>query len=224
MQPYHAPAGRNVTLPDMPEFGRVSLIDVSAFDAGTPHVSARLPLLDDFRSHVWSTEDYGETWTRIVDGIRDDAYVNLVREDPNREGLLYAGTNHGVYVTFDDGGWWWELTPGLPDMPVTDVIPEQDEVVLAWWVGEGVGSAQEAKLDVIDATSQVVRAIEPAGEAEERDRWSGPTLPWGPGSSCGGWEWRRWWWVGVGGRFREGTKRAQSCGQVGGLGTWEAEG
>lgn len=54
-----------------------------------------------------------------------------MREDPNREGLLYAGTNHGMYVTFDDRGWWQELNPGLPDMPVTDVIPEHDELAMA---------------------------------------------------------------------------------------------
>ncbi|MDE2796791.1 MAG: glycosyl hydrolase [Gemmatimonadota bacterium] len=199
---------RNVTPPDMPEFG---------------------------------TEDYGETWTRIVDGIRDDAYVNSVREDPNREGLLYAGTNHGVYVTFDDGGWWQELNPGLPDMPVTDVIPEHDElamashgrgfwvldnvaplrqweagsegvpgtaerdlvlfepavayrsgggVVLSWWVGEGIGSAEEATLEVIDATGQVVRTFEPAREGEERDRWSGPALPLGTGLQRVRWDLR----------------------------------
>ena len=216
----------------MPDFGRVSLIDASAFDAGKAYVSARLPLLDDFRPHVWRTEDYGETWTRIVDGIRDDAYVNSVREDPNREGLLYAGTNHGVYVTFDDGGWWQELNPGLPDMPVTDVIPEHDElamashgrgfwvldnvgplrqweggsegvpgtterdlvlfepavayrsgggVVISWWVGEGVESATEAKLEVLDATGEVMRTFAPAEEGEERDRWSGPALPVGAG-------------------------------------------
>ena len=64
---------KNVTPPDMPDFGRVSLIDASAFDAGKAYVSARLPLLDDFRPHVWRTEDYGETWTRIADGIREDA-------------------------------------------------------------------------------------------------------------------------------------------------------
>ena len=74
----------NVTPPDMPDFGRVSLIDASAFDSGRAYVSARLPLLDDFRPHIWRTDDFGETWTRIVDGIRDDAYVNSVREDPNR--------------------------------------------------------------------------------------------------------------------------------------------
>ena len=212
---------KNVTPPDMPDFGRVSLIDASAFDAGKAYVSARLPLLDDFRPHVWRTEDYGETWTRIVDGIREDANVNSVREDPNREGLLYAGTNHGVYVTFDDGGWWQELNPGLPDMPVTDVIPEHDElamashgrgfwvldnvgplrqygpgildrdvvmfdpapayrsangVVISWWVGEGVESTEDAKLEVLDATGQVVRTFEPAREGEERDRWSGSAL------------------------------------------------
>ncbi len=211
----------NVTPPDMPDFGRVSLIDASAFDAGKAYVSARLPLLDDFRPHIWKTDDYGETWTRIVNGFRDDAYVNSVREDPNREGLLYAGTNHGVYVTFDDGAWWQELNPGLPDVPVTDVIPEHDELamashgrgfwvldnvgplreyrpgmldgdlvmfepapayrsangaVVAWWAGEGLEGAEDAKLEVLDATGRVVRTFEPAREGEARDRWSGPAL------------------------------------------------
>ena len=210
---------KNVTPPDMPDFGRVSLIDASAFAAGKAYVSARLPLLDDFRPHVWRTEDYGETWTRIVDGIRDDAYVNSVREDPNREGLLYAGTNHGVYVTFDDGGWWQELNPGLPDMPVTDVIPEHDELTMAshgrgFWVLDNVGALrqarpglaeedfvlfepatayrsangvviswwlkskpQEATLEILDSSGQVVRTFTPAVEGEERDRWAGPALP-----------------------------------------------
>ena len=145
----------NVTPPDMPDFGRVSLIDASAFDAGRAYVSARLPLLDDFRPHVWKTDDYGESWTRIVNGIRDDAYVNSVREDPNREGLLYAGTNHGVYVTFDDGGWWQELNPGLPDIPVTDVIPEHDELAMAshgrgFWVLDNVGPLREYRPGMLD--------------------------------------------------------------------------
>ena len=230
-----------VTPPDMPDFGRVSLIDASAFDAAKAYVSARLALLDDFRPHIWRTEDYGETWTRIVGGIREDAYVNSVREDPNREGLLYAGTNHGVYVMYDDGGWWQELNPGLPDIPVTDVIPEHDElamashgrgfwvldnvgalrqveggtegvpatterdlvlfepatayrsangVVLSWWVGEGGGSATDAKLEVIDATGEVLRTFEPAREGEERDRWSGPALPVGTGLQRVRWDLR----------------------------------
>ncbi len=121
----------NVTPPDMPDFGRVSLIDASSFDDAKAYVSARLALLDDFRPHIWKTEDFGQSWTRITNGIRNDAYVNSIREDPDRAGLLYAGTNHGVYISFDDGQVWQELNPGFPDIPVTDVIPEHDELAVA---------------------------------------------------------------------------------------------
>ena len=138
----------NVTPPDMPDFGRVSLIDASAFDAGRAYVSARRALLDDFAPYIWRTDDFGETWTRIVDGIRDDAYVNSIREDPNRAGLLYAGTNHGVYISYDDGGSWQELNPGFPDIPVTDVIPEHDELAMAshgrgFWILDNVAPLRQ---------------------------------------------------------------------------------
>ena len=138
----------NVTPPDMPDFGRVSLIDASAFDAGRAYVSARRALLDDFAPYIWRTDDFGETWTRIVDGIRDDAYVNSIREDPNRAGLLYAGSNHGVYISYDDGGSWQELNPGFPDIPVTDVIPEHDELAMAshgrgFWILDNVAPLRQ---------------------------------------------------------------------------------
>ena len=138
----------NVTPPDMPDFGRVSLIDASAFDPGRAYVSARRALLDDFAPYIWKTDDFGETWTRIVDGIRDDAYVNSIREDPNRAGLLYAGTNHGVYISYDDGGSWQELNPGFPDIPVTDVIPEHDELAMAshgrgFWILDNVAPLRQ---------------------------------------------------------------------------------
>ena len=140
----------DVTPPDMPDFGRVSQVDASAFDAAKAYVSARLALLDDFRPHIWRTDDYGETWTRIVGGIREDAYVNSVREDPNRAGLLYAGTNHGVYISYDDGGSWQELNPDLPDMPITDVIPEHDELAMAshgrgFWVLDNIAPLRQAE-------------------------------------------------------------------------------
>ena len=138
----------NVTPPDMPDFGRVSLIDASAFDAGRAYVSARRALLDDFAPYIWKTDDFGETWTRIVDGIRDDAYVNSIREDPNRAGLLYAGTNHGVYISYDDGGSWQGLNPDLPDIPITDVIPEHDELAMAshgrgFWILDNVAPLRQ---------------------------------------------------------------------------------
>ena len=138
----------NVTPPDMPDYGRVSLIDASAFDAGRAYVSARRALLDDFAPYIWKTDDFGETWTRIVGGIRDDAYVNSIREDPNRAGLLYAGTNHGVYISYDDGGSWQELNPDLPDIPITDVIPEHDELAMAshgrgFWILDNVAPLRQ---------------------------------------------------------------------------------
>ena len=93
----------NVTPKDMPDFGRVSQIDASNFNAGAAYVSVRRPLLDDRAPYIFKTTDYGKTWTKIVNGIRADAYVHAVREDPTRKGLLYAATQHGVYISYDDG-------------------------------------------------------------------------------------------------------------------------
>ncbi|MGE0554042.1 MAG: WD40/YVTN/BNR-like repeat-containing protein [Gemmatimonadales bacterium] len=121
----------NVTPPDMPDFGRVSQIDASAFGSGAAYVSVRRPLLDDLAPYIWRTKDYGKTWTRIVSGIRSDAYVHAVREDPTRRGLLYAATQHGVYLSYDDGDRWQELNPDLPDLPIVDLIVEDNELVIA---------------------------------------------------------------------------------------------
>ncbi len=145
----------NVTPPDMPDFGRVSQIDASAFDAGRAYVSARLPLLDDFRPYIWKTDDYGASWTKIVNGIRDDAYVNAVREDPNRPGLLYAATNHGVYISYDDGASWEGLNPGLPDLPIVDLIVEHNELVIAshgrgFWVLDNIAPLRQARPGITD--------------------------------------------------------------------------
>ena len=99
----------NITPPDMPDFGRVSQIDASAFDAGTAYVAVKLPLLNDQSPYIFRTTDYGQSWTKTVSGMRDDAYVHVVREDPTRRGLLYAGTQHGVYISYDDGDSWQPL-------------------------------------------------------------------------------------------------------------------
>ena len=193
--------------------------------AARAYVSARLPLLDDFRPHVGRTEDYGETWTRIVDGIRDDAYVNSVREDPNREGLLYAGTNHGVYVTFDDGGWWQELNPGLPDMPVTDVIPEHDELAMAshgrgFRVLDNVGRAGSGSRGARACQrrrrgSGVVRA---SGGVPVGGRSGAVVAGGGGGWECGGGD--------AGGvrRDRSGGPHLQACERRGGTGPVERAG
>ena len=121
----------NVTPPGMPELGRVSQIDASAFETGRAYVSVRRPLLDDRAPYIFRTTDYGRTWTKIVNGIRPDAYVHVVREDSTRRGLLYAGTQHGVYVSYDDGASWQSLALNMPDVPVADLIVQGNELVIA---------------------------------------------------------------------------------------------
>ena len=121
----------NVTPRDMPEFGRVSQIDASAFNDGTAYISVRRPLLDDKAPYIFRTHDFGRTWTKIVNGIRADDWVHAVREDPTRRGMLYAGTQHGVYLSYDDGATWRSLSLNLPDAPVVDLIVEDEDLVIA---------------------------------------------------------------------------------------------
>lgn len=146
----------NVTPKEMPDFGRVSQIDASAFSTGAAYISVRRPLLDDFAPYIFKTADYGRTWTKIVTGIRPDAYVHAVREDPTRRGLLYSATQHGVYVSYDDGASWQSLSLNLPDVPVADLVVEGNELVIAshgrgFWVLDNIAPLRQASPTVIAA-------------------------------------------------------------------------
>jgi photosystem II stability/assembly factor-like uncharacterized protein len=121
----------NVTPPDMPDFGRVSIIDASSFDPGTAYMAVKRPLLDDFAPYIFRTHDFGRTWTKIVNGIDPDEYVHTVREDPKRRGLLYAGTQEGVHISYDDGGTWLPLSLNLPNTQVSDLIVEDRDLVIS---------------------------------------------------------------------------------------------
>jgi photosystem II stability/assembly factor-like uncharacterized protein len=152
----------NVTPNGMPEFGRVSQIDASSFDDGAAYVSVRRPLLDDMAPYIFKTTDYGRTWTKIVSGIREDAYVHAVREDPNRRGLLYAATQHGVYVTFDDGAAWQSLSINLPDVPVADLIVEGNELVIGthgrgFWILDNIAPLRQYSAAALSANVHLYR-------------------------------------------------------------------
>ena len=88
--------GNNVTPPDLPEWTLISFIEPSPHDAATAYVAATRYKLDDYRPYLYKTSDYGQTWTRITDGIPDDDFTRVIREDPDRPGLLYAGTETGA--------------------------------------------------------------------------------------------------------------------------------
>ncbi|HKA18277.1 MAG TPA: glycosyl hydrolase [Blastocatellia bacterium] len=121
----------NISPKGLPEFSRISLIDASPHKPGTAYLAAKRYQLDDRRPYLYKTHDYGKNWSKIVSGIRADDYVHAVREDPKRPGLLYAGTEHGIYVSFDDGDNWQSLSLNLPDTQVPDLVVEENDLVIA---------------------------------------------------------------------------------------------
>jgi len=122
---------KNVTPKDLGNFARISLIEASPFRAGTAYVAANRYQLDDFKPYVYRTDDYGETWTKITSGVEPNHFARAIREDVKRAKLLYLGTEHGIYVSFDDGANWQSLRQNLPDTPVHDIAVEQRDLVVA---------------------------------------------------------------------------------------------
>ena len=139
---------QKITPPELPEFSRVSLIEASPNKAGTAYVTAKRYELDDRAPYIFKTDDYGKTWNKIVKGIPSNDFVNVVREDPKRAGLLYAGTDHTVFVSFDDGANWQSLALNLPDTSVPDLIVETNDLVIAtqgrsFYVLDDIGPLRE---------------------------------------------------------------------------------
>jgi len=120
-----------ITPPGMPDFGRVSLIDASPHNPAAAYVAVKNYQNDDRKPYIFKTADYGKTWTKIVNGIPDYDFVHSVREDPGRAGLLFAGAEHGIYVSFDDGAQWQSIALNLPDVQVSDIVIEGKDVVIA---------------------------------------------------------------------------------------------
>lgn len=121
----------NITPEQLPEWSMISMIDTSTFAPGRAYIAADRHRLDDFAPYIYKTEDFGKSWMKITNGIPDGAFVRVVREDPERKGLLYAGTETGVYVSFDDGRNWQSLQLNLPVVPIRDMVVKEDDLVAA---------------------------------------------------------------------------------------------
>jgi photosystem II stability/assembly factor-like uncharacterized protein len=119
----------DVTPPDLKPFMKVSIIDAGHFDAQTAYAAINTLRLDDMRPHIYRTHDGGRTWTAITNGIPAGAPVDAVREDPKRQGLLFAGTEREVFVSFDDGEHWQSLRLNMPATSIRDVIVKGDDLV-----------------------------------------------------------------------------------------------
>jgi photosystem II stability/assembly factor-like uncharacterized protein len=122
---------KNVTPTGLGSWTLVSIIEPSPHEAGTAYVAANRYKQDDFRPYLFKTSDYGRSWKKITNGIAADDFTRAIREDPTRKGLLYAGTETGVYVSFDDGVRWDRLGGNLPVVPIHDMVVKDSDLVLA---------------------------------------------------------------------------------------------
>jgi photosystem II stability/assembly factor-like uncharacterized protein len=121
----------NVTPANMPEWNMINSIEPSAFDEGTCYVAATRYKLGDFQPYLYKTTDYGQTWKKITNGINNEHFTRVVREDPKRKGLLYAGTETGMYISFNDGANWSPFQMNLPIVPITDLTIKDNNLIIA---------------------------------------------------------------------------------------------
>jgi photosystem II stability/assembly factor-like uncharacterized protein len=151
------PTWTNITPPDAPDFVRINTIEASPNTPGKAYVAGiRYLVDDDRRPYVWKTEDYGRTWTKIVNGIPADDFVRAVREDPKRPGLLYAASERTVYVSWDDGAMWQPLSQNLPNVQVSDLVVEENDLVIgthgrSFWVMRDITPLREMSRQVAQA-------------------------------------------------------------------------
>ncbi|AIE86316.1 WD40/YVTN/BNR-like repeat-containing protein [Fimbriimonas ginsengisoli] len=133
---------QNVTPAGLPTWARISIVEASPHDPATAYVAANNYQNDDLTPYIYRTHDYGRTWTKIVRGIPNGAFARVCREDLHRPGLLYAGTESGAYISFDDGGSWRSLQKNLPLCPVHDLALKDDDLIAAthgrsFWIMHG---------------------------------------------------------------------------------------
>ncbi len=122
---------QNITPKQMEKWGLISMIEASTFDAGTAYLAVDRHELDDYRPYIYKTDNFGQSWKQITSGLPENTFVRVVREDPKRKGLLYAGTETGVFVSLDDGANWQPLQLNLPVVPIHDMVVKEDDLVAA---------------------------------------------------------------------------------------------
>ncbi|HEY1349139.1 MAG TPA: hypothetical protein VGF67_05900 [Ktedonobacteraceae bacterium] len=120
-----------VSPPDLPAWALISIIEPSAHDPATAYVAATRYRLDDFTPYLYKTQDYGKTWRRITNGIAEQDFTRVIRADPVRPGLLYAGTETGISVSFNDGEQWQSLQLNLPVVPIHDLAIKESDLIAA---------------------------------------------------------------------------------------------
>ena len=152
---------KDITPPQLHPWSKVSVIEASRTEAGTAYAAINAFRLDDLHPHILRTRDFGKTWTEITAGLADNAPVDVVREDPVRKGLLYAGTETSVYVSFDDGDHWQSLQLNLPHTSMRDLTIHGDDLIVgthgrSFWI-----------LDDVTPLRQIAAASEAAAARQD---------------------------------------------------------
>ena len=156
---------RNVTPPDLPE-SIINVVEPSPHDPATAYFAAAAYKLNDFTPYIYKTNDFGETWEKIVNGIPGNTFARSVREDPDRRGLLYAGTETGMFVSFDDGVVWQDFQLDLPEVPVTDLRVRQQDLVISTqgrslWILDDLTPLHQISDEVAEADYYLYRPRDP---------------------------------------------------------------
>lgn len=157
---------QDITPPSLPKYSRVSIIDESKHNPGTLYLAANRYQVDDREPYVFRTRDYGKTWTKIIEGIEAGHFARAVREDPIRPGLLFLGTEHGAYVSFNAGDHWKSLQLNLPDTPIRDLVVKDNDVVLGthgrgFWILDDINPLREIKAESFAAAGLLFQPADP---------------------------------------------------------------
>jgi len=151
---------QNVTPSALQPFTRINIIEASPHDAGTAYIAVNRYQLDDVRPYLFKTADYGKSWQAIASGIPERSFARTIREDPKRKGLLFAGTETGVYYSTNDGAQWQPLQLNLPIVPITDLTIKNDDLIAStqgrsFWVLDDITPLHEMKDAVTTSTAQL---------------------------------------------------------------------
>ncbi|MDP6339256.1 MAG: glycosyl hydrolase [Candidatus Marinimicrobia bacterium] len=173
----------DITPKNMPKWGMVNSIDQSPHDPATAYMAMSRYKSDDFKPYLFKTNNYGKSWKMISKGIPNDAFTRVVREDPGRKGLLYAGTETGIYISFDDGKNWQSFQLNLPIVPITDLAVKENDLVVgtqgrSFWIMDDLTPLHQLSDTIASANSHLYRPRDtyrlPGGGG-----WGGPSPTWG---------------------------------------------
>ncbi len=163
---------QNVTPPELKPWSKVSIIEVSHFEAGTAYAAINSFRLDDLRAHIYRTRDFGKSWSEITNGIPTGGASNAVREDPERKGLLFAGTEGSVFVSFDDGDNWQPLQLNLPHTSMRDLAVHGDDLIVgthgrSFWILDDITPLRQVSAEIAKAPATLYKPQEAV-----RFRWN----------------------------------------------------